>query len=431
MNTRRAELALIWNGQAVKTQMDGYKMDCTYTDPASGEADSLDINIHDNARQWVTAWLPLLGDTLQATIQLENWAQEGDTKKLDCGFFILDNFSFSGFPVVGEISGVSVPADSSFRETTRTKTWENVTIREIAKEAASRAGISLVWDVKTADFTIKSVEQTDETDCDFVMSICETYGFCMKIYARKMVIFDREEYKKKDPVAKISEGDILSWSWQKNLAGTYTGGEYAYSDPVTDEDITASIGSGSRILKESGKADSAADALRKITAAVNNANHGSTTLSISMVGNAGIVASQCVTVVGLGKLSGKYYVDSVTHNLGGGYTMDLELSLVEEMTTAVIEDACARLAVVGVMNSPAYWAGKVDSVEYLDGLILNMATRIKANAGGSTITNVTAALEVLTKSGVINTPDYWQAHYTAVPYLDTLLINAANALTQD
>ena len=45
-----------------------------------------------------------------------------------------------------------------------------------------------------------------------------------------------------------------------------------------------------------------------------------------------MVASQCVQVVGLGKLSGKYYIDTITHSVSGsgGYTMDLEMSLVEE-----------------------------------------------------------------------------------------------------
>ena len=67
-------------------------------------------------------------------------------------------------------------------------------------------------------------------------------------------------------------------------------------------------------------------------AAVAKANHGKTKLSATIVGNASLVASQCVQVVGLGKLSGKYYIDTITHNVSGsgGYTMDLEMSLVEE-----------------------------------------------------------------------------------------------------
>lgn len=431
MRTRKAEADLTWNGTAVTSKMVGNKLEVTYTDPASGEADSLDISIQDRGRQWITAWLPVTGDTLTAAIKVSDWEQEGDNRTLTCGFFVLDNFGFQGWPVTGTISGVSVPADGNFRATERSKTWESATIQEIGKEIAKRAGITLAWDVDGEPFTIKTVEQSEQTDCDFYADLCDTYGLAMKVYARKIVVYDREKYKKKEPVAKISEEDLLSWSWSKTLTGTYTGGEYTYTDPSTEEEIKVTVGTGTRILKQSGKADSKADAERMITAAVNKANHGATKLTASIMGNAAMVASQCVTVVGIGKLSGKYFIDTITHHVGGsGYTMDLEMSLVEAMTEEVIKDATQRLEAVGVMSNPDYWVAHYKDVGNLDGLILNMATRIKVNLGGSSITTVDAALEVLTSAGVINSPDYWTAKHAAVASLDRLLINAANALTE-
>ena len=83
------------------------------------------------------------------------------------------------------------------------------------------------------------------------------------------------------------------------------------------------------------------------------------------------------------------------------------------------------------MASPGYWVAHYKDVNNLDGLILNMATRIKQNLGGSSITTVDAALKVLTSTGVINSPDYWASKYTALAWLGTLLISAANALTAD
>ena len=58
MRTRSAAVELTWNGAAVKSKMLGQTTEITYTDPASGEADSLDISIHDRDRQWTVAWLP-------------------------------------------------------------------------------------------------------------------------------------------------------------------------------------------------------------------------------------------------------------------------------------------------------------------------------------------------------------------------------------
>ena len=183
-----------------------------------------------------------------------------------------------------------------------------------------------------APFTIKSVEQSEQTDCEFYMNLCNTYGLAMKVYAQKIVVYDREAYKKKGAAAVLSPSSMKSWSWQQDQAGTYTGGEFTYTSPATEKEIKVTVGKGSRILKQSGKADSKADAERKIKAAVAKANHGKTKLSATIVGNASLVASQCVQVVGLGKLSGKYYIDTITHSVSGsgGYTMDLEMSLVEE-----------------------------------------------------------------------------------------------------
>lgn len=328
MKARHTSVEISYNGTNVTTKLAEYKTEVKYTDPASGEADSLDVIVHDRQRKWITGWLPETGDTLAATIKA---TEDGNTKSLPCGLFILDDFEFSGWPVQGTLSGVSVPADSSFRSTERTKNWENVTIREIGKEIANRAGISLVWDVAGEPFTIQNIEQSSQTDCDFYMSLCETYGLAMKVYTRKIVVYDREAYKKKASVDTINGTDLLSWSWGRELHGTYTGGEYTYTDPNTEEEIKVTVGTGPRILKQSGKADNWADAERKIRAAVNNANHGATKLSVSIMGNATFVASQCVKVAGVGRLAGKYYIDSITHtvNGSGGYTMEMEMSLVE------------------------------------------------------------------------------------------------------
>lgn len=329
MKTRTATVELVWNGTAVTAKMTGSTTSITYTDPASGEADSIDIAIQGRDRKWITAWLPSAGDTLTAKIKLQNWEREGNTRSLFCGFFVLDSFNFSGWPTVGTISGVSVPADGAFRETQRSKVWEGVTIKEIATEVAARAKIKLYWDAPNHEFPIVSIEQSNQTDCDFLMQLCTTYGLSMKVYAQKIVIFDREAYKAKGAARTIAPSDIESWSWQTTLAGTYTGGEFTYTDPITEEEIIAKVGDGSRILKSSGKADSVADAERKIKAAVANANHGSTKLSLTITGNAALFAGQTVNVTGLGRLSGKYYIDKIAHAIGSGYTMTLDLSLVE------------------------------------------------------------------------------------------------------
>lgn len=333
MRPRRSEAALTWNGAAVTTEMIGSKGVVTYTDPAAGEADSLDVAINDRDALWAGEWMPQKGDRLTGEIRVFDWDLEGDNRVFDCGSFILDDYGLEGWPRTGTLSAVSVPADTSFRTTARSKTWEKATLQAIGSELAARAGISLVWDVAGEDVPIETVEQAEQNDCEFYSELCGQYGLSTKVYAQKLVVYDREEYKAREPAVTLRPEDLKTWSWHTTLEGSYTGGEYTYTDPLTEEEIKATVGGGERILKKSGKADNAADAQRKIRALVAQANHSTTTLTVTILGRPGLVSTQCVRVEGMGTaIDGKYFIDKATSRIGSGYTMDLELSKVEEVT---------------------------------------------------------------------------------------------------
>lgn len=134
--------------------------------------------------------------------------------------------------------------------------------------------VALAWDVEGTPFTIKSVEQSEQTDCEFYMNLCNTYGLAMKVYAQKIVVYDREAYKKKGAAAGAVpvQYEILVMA-----AGS---GRHLHRrrvhihQPGHGKGNQGDRGQGRRILKQSGKADSKADAERKIKAAVAKANHG-------------------------------------------------------------------------------------------------------------------------------------------------------------
>ncbi|MGN0706573.1 MAG: phage late control D family protein [Faecalibacterium sp.] len=331
MNPRTATVQILVGGSAMPDDQRSTVGAVTYSDPASGEADSLDISVSGNGEKWISDWYPNEGETISASIILRNWEQpETPDINLNCGQFILDKPNFSGWPISGTLSAVSTPANKGFGRTERTQTWENVTLQEIGKNIASRAGISLSWDAGE-NFSISSVEQSKKDDCSFFTNLCGDYGLQTKVYANKLVVFDREAYKQKAAVETVSAKQFSNWSGGPSMADTYTGGEYAYTDPQTENEIKVKVGGGDRILKKSGKADSAADAERKIKALVAAANHGHIKISFEMMGNAKWVSTQCIEIADLGVLSGKYYIDRISHNVStsGGYTMSVEASLCE------------------------------------------------------------------------------------------------------
>ena len=75
----------------------------------------------------------------------------------------------------------------------------------------------------------------------------------------------------------------------------------------------------------------------------------------------------------------------------------------------------------GVINSPDYWAEAAEAgkVQYLD-ILLKKAAQTITKAGVRTDTPQ-EGVAALVAAGVINTPEYWLANYGTFPSLDLLL----------
>ncbi len=427
MRTRKSKVEIFYNGKAISTSLDNCLESFEYVDNANGVGDTISITIDDSKNYWKTAWMPQKGDTLRAIIKIFDWDFENDNRILDCGEFLLDEFSFSAVPQILNISAISTPLNESFKSTARTKTWENISIMQIANEIATRANIKLFFDAPT--IKISSIEQNEQTDCEFLSNLCETYGLCMKIYSNKLVIFNREQYKTNKPIAILTQNNIINWSWKTSLYGTYTGGQISYINPDTEEEIIYKTGNGLRILNLTCKADSLADAQLKLNAAISNANHNSTTLSINLIGNTKFYAGQTITVANLGKLSGKYFIDSVSHSIANGYTINLELSLIEFTEDTVIKEAIERLNNLGIIKTPLYWKNHYTDILYLDELLINLASRIKNNLISKKNLNLQQAISILEENGIINSSEYWIKNSHTINFLPQLIINAANTFS--
>ena len=331
---RKASPNVTYNGKNIDTKLAEYLQSFSYTDVSSGASDSLSLMINDRDRKWIKKWFPAKGDAMSANITMKNWSSEGDTQKLSCGSFVIDDFSFSGTPIRLKLEALAVPATSCFKETQRTKTYENTTLENIGKEVAKRAGIKLYYEAPKV--SIEKVEQSEKDDCSFYNELVKKYGFAMKIYKNKIVVFNEVNYEKKKSVATLTEASIEpNWSWNTKLRKTYTGAKYEYTNNDKNKTYTVTVGSGSRILKVTDAASSLAEAERITLAKINEANKSDTTMSVTMTkANRKIIATSCVTIKGFGKLDGKYYVEKVTWTIGGdALKQKLELRKVTERFT--------------------------------------------------------------------------------------------------
>ena len=317
-NARKAVPSLSFNGKNVSTKLAEYLESVSCEDVASGSSDSIDITLQNIDMKWMNQWYPTKGDKISGTVTFQDWNKDGENLKLDCGTFILDEVKFSGGPLKVSLGGVAIPANESFKVRERTKTWKNVTIKNIANEIAKRYGLSLSYSGPT--ITIASIEQSDKTDSAFLYDLCKKYGLSMKVFNNKIVIYDQTQQEKKAASATITRDSFIDdeWEYTDSIEGTYTGARISYKSGEDNEEISVYLGlkaenaAGSRVLNITEVADDYDAAYYMAAAQVNQSNEQATTISGKIWPNPKICAGICVTISGMGKANGKYFVDKST-----------------------------------------------------------------------------------------------------------------------
>lgn len=330
MKARRTEIELNYQGTVLNQSILRFLTGFTYKDSASGESDQLELSLSDKDGLWISDWFPQKGDRLQGKIKTINWIQEGEEKVLDCGTFLVDDIQFNGPPRSLTLGGLSIPVKADFSARKKTKTWEKVTINEVAKEIATSAGIGLFYDCE--EIQIEETEQSNTTDMNFLYSLCKDYGIAMKVYNDKMILFDEKNYEARPSICTLSEQDFISYNGDTTIYGTYDGVEVTYQSTKQDQVTKYNFQprGGNRILKINESASSPAEAEKIGKAKLREANKGETTLSITKKGDLRLFSGCCVNVTGMGHFDGKYYIDSLTHTVSSGFTTSCDMHRVLE-----------------------------------------------------------------------------------------------------
>lgn len=322
---RQATISLKYNGKNVNDEITQCFSSMTYTDVASGETDTISIVLIDEKNKWINGWFPVEGDYVESEINQLNWTRTDDNKKLNCGKFLIDDYDFQGPPDIFNLKGIASPINSDFTSTTNNKTWNKTTIKSIASNLAKKAGITLVFDA--VDYSLEKVEQSNQSDMSFLFSLCSSYGFAMKLYNSKLILFNEEMYEKKAAKGTIDKTDCSGYGLNGTLVGIYHGVSINYTDAKTNKTLSYSYKpiKGNRILKLNEKAESLKDAELKAKSNLRKANKAAKTITLELKGNIKYLAGTCYNITGFGKFNGKYYIDKAIHSFNNGYTVSLQM----------------------------------------------------------------------------------------------------------
>lgn len=331
MKTRRASIRLLYEGKNITDQIAPDLKSFTYNDNASGSADDVTIQLKDDLGKWISNWSPSKGDIIIPTIITENWDYEGDSQSLYCGRFVIDEPSYSGRPRILSMGAISAPADTNFMTVEHSQTWQKASIKKIAQTIADSVNLDLYFN-SSINPIIPFVEQSKEADAAFLTNLCRKNGLAIKIYNQEIVIFNEMEYEAKSPVPMmtIGEADLIQWSAKTTLTDTgYAGCKIAYTNPISyitfNHTFKPSGKSGNKIYQINESAGSLAEAERYARCKLRELNKTEYTLSLELPGNLTLFSTQVVIIEDLGIFNGNYYIDKVSHKIGGGFTTSLEL----------------------------------------------------------------------------------------------------------
>ena len=309
----------------------------SYTDNDQGRVDEITLTFSDaNAAWMMKEWIPEKGHDLDVSLYFMDWNAEGEKLKYHCGNFTVDDLSYSGPPWTCTIKGVAILAESDIQTELKSKTWENVTLKQIVLEKMAIYGMppeNLYW--SAAEPIIAKVEQSNKSDATFLKDLCEKQGCYLKLYKKGMVVFDKHVYEPRPAKAGFGIADIEggSLTWNNTLNGTYTGAILSYTNPSkkkntgAEKTLTVQVGDcgeGARILRLNQHVEDEAEAQRIAIAKLNQANEKGCTVTFTAMANVTMYATDNFMLSGLGRLDGKYYCSSVTHTLSrSGHRMTI------------------------------------------------------------------------------------------------------------
>ena len=277
------------------------------------------------------------------------------------GQYTVDEFSGSGGSDGSKcsIGAVSMPVSNEFKRTKKTKTWEKVTLFGIVRQIA--ANNDLVPFIDGTDIKIDSLEQSEQTDSEFLLNTCKTYGLYAKIYWNRIVVYDIDKYESEASIKTITPEDLETWSWSEDADGTYTGGRLTYTDAngktievlvgnaesakakktttkkskkskktkivvrstatkttveSSDPSATPEKMEQKRILTINTKVSSQKEGEKILIAKINEANRGGLTVEIKCLLDVTLIPSLNVDLAGFGYLDGKYGIKKVQHSIG-------------------------------------------------------------------------------------------------------------------
>jgi len=358
---RRSTWKVTVNGVDTTDEIEKDLLSIEITDNEESSADDLQIKMSDTTGKWLQQWL---NETVQKGAKTNGlsfavWIGTHDHTGKICqqkaGTFLLDSMKHGGPPAQVTIKCVSLNFEGGIRNDKNDKSWENITLKNIAQEFAGKGGLRLLY-CSDINPRFSRKEQDQETDIAFLIRLCDGAGLSVKISDYQLIIFDRRQFENADALQKIVFGDGSYSKWDLGTGSgevTYDICEVKYTDPASgqcirgeyksqawhdeearvaeanadkDEDDEYEVAEHTKLTVTNVKVSSIAEANERAEIELNLKNLFERTVTLTVPGNPALMAGLRLDLENFGYWCGKYMINKCTHSISkSGYQTKLKL----------------------------------------------------------------------------------------------------------
>lgn len=226
-------IRLTANNEPLDTAIMARLMDVTVTDNKSGESDELTITLDDHDDLLA---MPKRG------VKLQCWMGYIDAGIHDMGIYTVDSVSWSGTPDKYTIKAKSADMKGSLK-TTRSQSYHDRTLGEIAKQVATRHELELAMAASLSTIDVGHIDQTDESDIHLLTRLCWQFGAVVNVKHGKLLIFQPYENKTVSgrsltlTVVQRDKGDQFNFSIE-DRQGDVDNVQASYQDKTKAKKVT-------------------------------------------------------------------------------------------------------------------------------------------------------------------------------------------------
>ncbi|MCW4148544.1 phage late control D family protein [Halomonas sp. 18H] len=173
----RPSYRIILGDQDITPRINGRLINLTLHEQRGMEADQLDITLSDHDGQLA---LPSRGAALEVAF---GWEEEG---LVDKGRFTVDEVQHSGTPDKLTLRARSADMRGQLPRK-RTQSWHDITLLDIISTIAARHDLTPVVATQLGERRIAHIDQTDESDLNFLTRLGERFDAVATIKAGRML----------------------------------------------------------------------------------------------------------------------------------------------------------------------------------------------------------------------------------------------------